>query len=63
MVITSKRGQQDNVLTYEFICDTAADLNDIDPQYITLGSVAIVLQDEDGLKVYMASSAKEWIAL
>lgn len=63
MVITSKRGQQDNVLTYEFICDTAADLNSIDPQYITLGSVAIVLQDEDGLKVYMASSAKEWIAL
>ena len=63
MVITSKRGQQDNVLTYEFICDTTADLNSIDPQYITLGSVAIVLQDEDGLKVYMASSAKEWIAL
>lgn len=62
--IMSKRGQQDNVITYEHICDTTADLADINPDYITLGSVAIVLQNEyDALEVYMANSAKEWIKL
>jgi hypothetical protein len=39
----TKRGSQDNVLTYEFICDTAADMNAIENKYRTLGSVAIVL--------------------
>lgn len=61
--IMSKRGQQDNVVTYEFICDTDADLQNIDPKYITLGSVAIVLQGATGLGVYMANSTKEWIAI
>ena len=63
MVITSKRGQQENVTTYEFICDETADLANINPQQITLGSVAIVLQGTSGLEVYMANSKKEWIAL
>lgn len=61
--IMSKRGQQDNIITYEHICDTADDLDLIDPKYITLGSVAIVLQGDSGLEVYMANSDKEWIAL
>lgn len=61
--IMSKRGQQDNVVTYEHICDAPEDLENIDPQYITLGSVAIVLQDEGGLGVYMATSEKQWISL
>lgn len=63
MVITSKRGQQENITTYEFICDETADLEKIDPHQITLGSVAIVLQGTAGLEVYMANSQKEWIAL
>lgn len=63
MVITSKRGSMDNIVAYEFICDTTADLNNIDPKQITLGSVAIVLQGTSGLEVYMANSNKEWIAL
>ena len=63
MLITSKRGAQDNIVTYEHICDTTEDLQKIDPQYITLDSVAIVLQGEAGLEVYMATSSKEWIAL
>lgn len=63
MNIMSKRGQADNVVTYEHICDTAADLQNIDPQYVTLGSVAIVLSGAAGLEVYMANSNKEWINL
>ena len=61
--ITTKRGSLDNVVTYEHICDTAADLANIDPNEITLGSVAIVLQGSAGLEVYMATSHKEWISL
>ncbi len=61
--IMSKRGQQDNVVTYEHICDTSADLASIDPKYITLGSVAIVLKGAAGLEVYMATSDKEWVNL
>lgn len=60
MVLTSKRGQLDNVATYEHICDAKADLQTIDPKLITLGSVAIVLNDEGKLGVYMASSDKQW---
>lgn len=63
MTIMSKRGQQDNIVTYEHICDTTADLQNIDPKYITLGSVAIVLKGAAGLEVYMATSTKEWVNL
>lgn len=61
--IITKRGNQDNVVTYEFVCDTTADLNAIEPKYITLGSVAIVIQGDSGLEVYMANSEKEWVNL
>jgi hypothetical protein len=63
MVITSKRGERDNVVTNEFICDTTADLNNIDPRDIILGSTAIVLKGDNGLEVFMATSSKEWISL
>ena len=63
MNIMSKRGAQDNIVTYEHICDTTADLQNIDPNYITLGSVAIVLQGAAGLEVYMATSDKQWVNL
>lgn len=61
--IMSKRGQADNIITYEHICDTTADLANIDPKFITLGSVAIVLKGSAGLEVYMATSDKEWVNL
>lgn len=61
MHIISKRGNQDNVITYEHICDTRADMSNIERKYITLGSVCIVLQGEnDAMEVYMADSNKEW---
>lgn len=63
MTIMSKRGNLDNVVTYEHICDTTDDLENIDPKYITLGSVAIVLKGAAGLEVYMATSDKEWVPL
>ena len=63
MTIMTKRGQADNVLTYEHICDTADDLEKIDPKYITLGSIALVLKGAAGIEVYMATSDKEWVEL
>lgn len=63
MTIMSKRGQQDNIVTYEHICDTTADLAMIDPKYVTLGSIALVLKGAAGLEVYMATSTGEWVNL
>lgn len=56
----TKRGAADNEITYEFMCDTAADLAAIDPKYITMGSVAVVI---DGFEVYIANSNKQWVGL
>ena len=61
MNIMTKRGSLDNVVTYEHICDTTADMDNIDPNYITLGSICIVINGEgEGMEVYMANSNKEW---
>lgn len=59
----TKRGQMDNEITYEFVCDTIADLNKIEKQYITMGSIAIVISGESGFEVYMANSSHQWINL
>lgn len=61
--IMTKRGQQDNVITYEHICDTTADMANIDSKYITLGSVCVVLEGSAGMEIYMANSNKEWIEM
>lgn len=62
--IMTKQGQQDNVITYEHICDSTADLASIPYDQSTLGSTAIVLVGESGgLEVYMANSNHEWILL
>ena len=62
--IMTKRGTQDNVVTYEHICDEPEDLENINPAYITLGSVALVLHDTgDRLGAYMADSNKQWVSL
>ena len=63
MTKMTKVGNQDNVLTYEHVCDTSADLATIDPQYINLGSIAIVLHGAAGLELYMADSNKQWVSL
>ncbi len=61
MHIISKQGNMDNVLTYEHICDTIADMNNIEKKYITLGSTCIVLSGSaNALEAYMADSNKEW---
>ena len=61
--IMTKRGNQDNIVTYEFVCDTTTDLNAIEPGYITIGSVAIVIEGDSGFEVYMANGQKQWINL
>lgn len=62
MNIMTKRGTQDNVITYEHYCDVKADLANIPKDQITLGSTAIVLQDENNsMGIYLATSQKEWI--
>ena len=62
--IMTKRGTQDNVLTYEHICDTTKDMGSIDPQYITLGSTCLVTQGKSGgTEAYIANSNKEWIEI
>lgn len=63
MNIMTKRGSQDNVVTYEHYCDTKNDMKNIPPNQITLGSVAIVLKDEGNeIGIYLANSNKEWIS-
>lgn len=60
----TKRGNIDNVVTYEHFCDTKADMADINPDEINLGSVCVVLVDEsegDTLQFYLAKSDKVWI--
>lgn len=57
-----KRGNLDNIVTYEHFCDTTADLADIDPKEINLGSTSIVLEGENGgIEIYIANSKKKWI--
>lgn len=57
----TKQGSLDNIITYEHYCDTVADLSNIPSSQITLGSVAIVVNDEDeGMGIYIANSQKEW---
>lgn len=60
MNIMTKRGQQDNVITYEHFCDTTADMANINPDYITLGSVCVVVDGDAGLEIYIADSNKQW---
>lgn len=61
--IMTKRGSQDNVITYEHFCDTEADLAKIDSKYITLGSVAVIIHGDAGLEIYIADSDKQWVNL
>ena len=60
MNIMTKRGNLDNIVTYESICDTKEDLANIPAQYATLGSIALVIKGEDDmLEAYMATSEGE----
>ena len=55
--VMTKRGQMDNQVANEFMCDTTADLSRIDASEITFGSVAVIL---DTMEVFIANSKKEW---
>ena len=60
----TKQGSLDNCVTYEFICDTIADMNAIENRYRTIGSVAVVLTGEGGgMEAYIAGSNKQWNTL
>ena len=59
----TKQGSLDNCITYEFMCDTVADMNAIEDRYRTIGTVAIVLSGESGMEVYIAGSDKQWNSL
>lgn len=62
--IMTKRGSQDNVVTYEHICDTRADMALIDDRYVTLGSTCIILKGTSGgMEVYIADSNHQWQSL
>lgn len=62
--VMTKRGTQDNVATYEHVCDTTADMAAINPQYINLGSTCLVVDGESGgLEVYIADSNKGHLEL
>ena len=64
MNVMTRRGNEDNVVTYEHVCDATADMVNIPQNQITLGSICIVLQGTGGaLEVYMANSNKQWISL
>lgn len=60
--IMTKRGSQDNVITYEFMCESAEDMASIDRKYITLGSICIIVND-GAMDIYIADSAHEWHSL
>lgn len=63
MNVMTKRGSEDNVVTYEHYCDTVEDMEQIDPRYITLGSVCVVVKGAAGIDVYIAGSDKQWSLL
>lgn len=59
----TRRGSLDNVITFEHYCDTVADLDNIDPSEINLGTIALVVEGTAGLEVYMAKSDKTWVRI
>jgi len=62
--VLTKQGSRDNVVTYEYICDTMEDMPNIDSRYITLGSVCIVVSGQSGgVEVYIADSHKQWVSM
>lgn len=61
--VMTRRGNLDNSVTFEHVCDYPADMADISSSEITLGSTCIVLHGTTGLAVYMADSQKQWIEL
>ena len=63
MNVMTKRGREDNVVTYEHFCDKKADMDNIEKKYINLGSVCVILEDEtkdNTLQFMLAKSDKTW---
>ena len=62
--IMTKRGSQDNIITYEHFCDTTEDMQNIAPEYITLGSVCVVIKGEnDELEMVFSKDKKYTISM
>lgn len=61
--VMTRRGNLDNHVTFEHVCDSRDDMVNISPSEITLGSVCLVLHGTAGLEIYMADSSKEWVSL
>ena len=62
--IMTKRGNLDNIVTYEHMCDYYSDLQNINMDERTLGSVALVLRGQSGgVEIYMTDSNKQWVPL
>lgn len=62
--IMTKRGNLDNIVTYEHMCDYYSDLQNISMDERTLGSVALVLRGQSGgVEIYMTDSNKQWVPL
>ena len=62
--IMTKRGNLDNIVTYEHMCDQYDDLQNISMDERTLGSVALVLRGQSGgVEIYMTDSNKQWALL
>ena len=61
MNIMTKRGSRDNIITYEHYCDTTEDMENISPEYVTLGSICVVVKGENNtLQLYIANSDNTW---
>jgi len=56
----TKRGEIDNAVTNQFMCDTPEDLAAIPTSDITLGSVAVVI---DPFEMFIAKSNGSWVSL
>lgn len=56
-----KNGNVYNYNYKKFVCDTIADMNDIETEKLAAGSSVIVLKADGGQKTYVLSNAKEWV--
>lgn len=57
VILAGKNGEFNRTVNY-FYADTKADMNDINPGDITMGSRCYIINTGD---TYMANSSKEWM--
>ena len=57
-----QKGGMPNVLTETYLCDDANEVDDI-PENAAPGSIAIILDENDGLTLQMKNNAGDWIEI